>query len=68
MEVRCPRTKKFHFNINIEEYITDLEKLDIEQQTPIRVRIPCSKCKMIEEFEIYKDRIIVKSEENRYHK
>lgn len=65
MEVKCPRTKRFHFSINIEEYISDLERLGIEQQTPIRVTIPCSKCKMLEEYEIYKDRILMKSKPNK---
>jgi phage FluMu protein Com len=68
MEIKCPRTKKFHFKINIEEYITDLEKVGIEQQTPIVVTIPCSKCKMLETYEIYKNRILIKSEPNNYHK
>lgn len=68
MEIRCPRTKKFHFNINIEEYITDLEKVGVEQQTPIKIKIPCAKCKMIETYEIYKDRIFIKSEQNKFHK
>lgn len=68
MEIKCPRTKRFHFEINIEEYINDLEKLGIEQQTPIRVKIPCSKCKMLETYEIYKDRITIKSEPNSINK
>lgn len=42
--------------INIEEYIEDLEKLGIEQQTPLIISIPCSRCKAIETYEIYKDR------------
>ena len=65
MEVRCPRTKRFHFNINIEEYIGDLEKLGIEQQTPITITIPCAKCKMLETYEIYKNKTIIKSKENK---
>lgn len=68
MEIKCPRTKKFHFGINIEEYIGDLEKLGIEQQTPIIIKIPCSRCKMIEEFTIYKNRVSVNSVPNIYHK
>ena len=68
MEIKCQITKKIHININIEEYISDLEKIGVEQQTPVIVRIPCSKCKMIETYEIYKDRILIKSEPNRFHK
>lgn len=66
MEIKCPRTKRFHFSINIEEYINDLERLGIEQQTPIIINIPCSKCKMIETYEIYKDRVNCKSKENKF--
>jgi hypothetical protein len=54
MEIRC--AKAFHLKINIEEYITDLEKLGIEQQTPLVISVPCAKCKAIETYEIYKDR------------
>lgn len=54
MEIRC--TKAFHFKINIEEYIGDLEKLGIEQQTPLIISVPCARCKAIETYEIYKDR------------
>ena len=68
MEIRCPVTKKFHLEVNTEEYLGDLEKLGIEQQTPLIIRIPCSKCKIIEQFEIYRDRTIIKKEINKFHK
>ena len=42
-------------NIGIEEYIKDLEKLGISQQTPLQVEIPCKTCKTIEVYEIYKN-------------
>lgn len=59
MEIRC--SKAFHLKINIEEYIKDLEKLGIEQQTPLIISIPCPRCKAIETYEIYKDRYYVNS-------
>lgn len=65
MEVKCPRTKRFHFSINFEEYIEDLEKIGIEQQTPIIINVPCNKCKMIETYELYKNRIVIKSKNNK---
>lgn len=55
MEIRCKYTKAFLLNINIEEYIKQLEKIGISQQTPLEVEIPCKKCKMVETYHIYKD-------------
>lgn len=60
MEIRC--TKAFHFKINIEEYIRDIERLGVEQQTPLIISVPCAKCKAIETYEIYKDRYYFKSQ------
>ena len=39
--------------INIEEYFEALKKMGIEMKKPIKVTIPCAKCRMVEEFEIY---------------
>lgn len=58
MELRCHATHRFLMKINIEEYIGDLEKLGISQQTPIRVEIPCRKCRAIEKYEIYPGKAI----------
>ena len=61
MQIKCLTCGKFLFEINIEEYIGELERLDIEQQTPIVVTIPCKMCKATQTFDIYKNRINMKS-------
>lgn len=53
MEIRCTGTKRFLLNINIEEYYNSLKKIGVDITIPIKVEIPCGKCKMIEEYEIY---------------
>lgn len=55
MEIRCHASKRFLMNIGIEEYIKDLEKLGISQQTPLLIEVPCRTCKTIEVYEIYKN-------------
>ena len=72
MQIRCHNCVKteigrYLFEINIEEYVGELEKLDIEQQTPIIIRIPCRYCKKIYNFKIYKDRYTVE-EAKRFNK
>lgn len=61
MQIKCLTCGKFLFEINIEEYIGDLERLGIEQQTPVVINIPCKGCKTIQKFDIYKDKIFMKS-------
>jgi hypothetical protein len=53
MELRCKASKRFLLEINIEEYYNNLKKMGIDITTPLRIKIPCQKCKMIEEYEIY---------------
>ena len=53
IEIRCSATKRFLFEINIEEYYKNLKKMGVDITTPLRIKIPCQKCKMIEEYEIY---------------
>lgn len=53
MEIRCTGTKRFLLNINIEEYYNSLKKIGVDITIPIKLEIPCGKCKMIEEYEIY---------------
>ena len=36
MVIKCHASKRFLANINIEEYVEELEKIGISQQTPIR--------------------------------
>ena len=57
MELRCHASKRFLMNINIEDYLNDLERLGISQQTPLEIEIPCKTCKTIEVYELYKNDI-----------
>lgn len=66
MKVICTESGRFQFEINIEEYISDLEKLGIEQQTPIIIKIPCKICKRTEQYKIYKNRFIMEPENKRH--
>ena len=59
MEIRCKNTKAFLLKVNIEEYIKELEKIGISQQTSLEIEIPCKRCKMLETYHIYKDRYIM---------
>lgn len=53
MEIKCQATKRFLFNIDIENYYNNLKKLGVDITTPLIIEIPCQKCKMIEVYEIY---------------
>lgn len=53
MEIRCKATKRFLFEIDIENYYKNLKKIGIDITTPIKLKIPCQKCKMIEEYDLY---------------
>lgn len=53
MVIRCKKSKRFLCEINIEDYLKNLEKLGISQQIPLRIIIPCRACKQIEIYEIY---------------
>lgn len=57
MEVRCHASKRFLMNVNIEDYLKDLERIGISQQTPLIIEIPCKTCKAIEVYELYKTNI-----------
>lgn len=56
MILKCHASKRFLAKINIEEYIEELEKIGVSQQTPIIIEIPCRTCKQNEIYEIYKDK------------
>ena len=53
MEIRCTATKRFLFEIDIEKYYENIKKMGVEVKTPLVLKIPCQKCRMIEEYEIY---------------
>ena len=54
MVVKCKKSKRFLCEINIEDYLANLEQLGISQELPLRIIIPCRACKQIEIYEIYK--------------
>lgn len=53
MEIRCKKTKRFLVNIDIEEYLSNLEKLGISQEIPLQIVIPCPRCHKKEKYSIY---------------
>ena len=53
MIIKCKKSKRFLCEINIEDYLRNLEQLGISQELPLRIIIPCRACKQIEIYEIY---------------
>ena len=53
MELRCKASKRFLLEINIEEYYNNLKNIGVDITFPIKIKIPCGKCRMVEEYEIY---------------
>lgn len=54
MRITCKKTKRFLCEINIEEYLRNLERLGISQELPLKITIPCKACKKTEVYDIYK--------------
>lgn len=55
MKIKCKKTKRFLCDINIEDYLKNLEQLGISQQIPLKLTIPCRNCHAIEVYEIYQN-------------
>ena len=53
MIIKCKKSKRFLCEIDIEQYLSNLEQLGISQQIPLKLTIPCRACKQIEIYEIY---------------
>lgn len=53
MVIKCKKSKRFLCEVNIEDYLKNLEQLGISQELPLRIIIPCRACKQIEVYEIY---------------
>lgn len=60
MNIRCKKSGRFLFSIKIEEYVEIFDKLGIEQNIPLKITIPCPRCKEKEEYDIYKTHYIKK--------
>lgn len=54
MVIRCKKSKRFLCELNIEEYLTNLEQLGISQEIPLRLTVPCRLCKEVEVYHVYK--------------
>ena len=55
MVIKCKKTKRFLCEIDIEEYLHNLEQLGISQEIPLKIIIPCRSCKKIEIYNIYRN-------------
>lgn len=53
MIIKCKKSKRFLCEVNIEDYLKNLDQLGISQELPLRIIIPCRACKQIEIYEIY---------------
>lgn len=58
MIIRCKRTKRFLCELNIEDYLYNLEQLGISQEIPLQVTVPCRLCKKVEIYNVYKDHYV----------
>ena len=66
MKIRCEATKRFLCKINIEEYYENIKKLGIDITIPLKLEIPCQRCKMVEVYEVYPNKVIhIESYKNR---
>lgn len=53
MVIKCKKSKRFLCEIDIEEYLSNLEQLGISQEIPLKLTIPCRSCREIEIYEVY---------------
>lgn len=60
MIIKCTKTKRILAEINIENYLINIEKLGISLERPLEITLPCKNCKKREVYLIYKDRYIFK--------
>lgn len=56
--MRCKKTKRFLCELNIEDYLFNLEQLGISQEIPLKITVPCRLCKAVEEYNVYKDHYV----------
>ena len=60
MEIKCKKTKRFLCDINIEDYLYNLEQLGISQELPLKLTVPCRLCKEVEVYHVYEKHYIFK--------
>lgn len=63
MRIKCKKSNRFLCEVNIEQYLANLEELGISQQIPLEITIPCRACREIETYEIYSTRYAFKNKE-----
>ena len=58
MKIRCKKTRRFLVDIEIETYLSNLRKIGIKQEIPLRITLPCPRCHTIEVYDVYEDKYI----------
>lgn len=64
MKIRCKKTRRFLVEIDIETYLSNLRKIGINQEIPLRITIPCPRCHKVEIYDVYGDKYKFVDNEN----
>lgn len=56
MKIRCKKTRRFLVEVDIEDYLSNLKKIGVKQERPLRITIPCPRCHKVEVYDIYEDK------------
>lgn len=56
MKIICTKTKRFLCEVNIEDFLKNIQKLGMELERPLEIVIPCKNCKTSEKYLVYKNR------------
>lgn len=62
MKIRCKKTNRFICEIQIEEYLENLERLGVSQEIPLKIKARCKKCGTDHVYSIYKTHYIEETE------
>ena len=65
MIIKCKKTKRFLCEVNIEDYLKNIEKLGIVIERPLELIVPCKNCKTSEKYLIYNNRYEFKENVNK---
>lgn len=65
MKIKCKKSHRFLCEINIEDYLSNLEALGISQQLPLEITIPCRGCKETETYLIFSTHYTFKNKEKK---
>ena len=64
MKIRCKKTDWFICEIQIEDYLENLERLGISQEIPLQITARCKKCGRDHTYSIYKTHYIEEKDKN----